>query len=487
MLVNAQEMYKIENDYFNNFEVPSLIVMEQAGFKISQYMESSALVVCGMGNNGGDGFVVARHLFQRDIKVEIIFLNTNKENKVDAEKNRKIAQNLGIKINNILKIEDLKKLKNKFLEYDNIVDGIFGIGFHGEVSEFYREVFSYVNTGRNIISIDIPSGLNASTGKYNFSVKAHKTICLGLPKIGLYVYPGFTICGEIFVEELGFQVKDTNDHLISKKEMKLLPKRGVRSNKGSFGKCSIIAGSKSMTGAAILAGKSAYNVGCGYVKMYGDENFCNIIKNNIYEAVTIQKKYTDGLLDDEFILNKDIVVIGPGIGVGESTIKLVKNIILTENSMVIDGDALNILARDISLLNDVKGEKVLTPHPMEMSRLMGITANEVLDNYIDIAREFSKKYNVVLVLKTERTVVAKNGRIYLNTSGNSSLAKAGSGDVLAGIIGGLMSQGLDAVTSSKLGVYIHGRSGELVSEEKSLYSVSASDVCNNIGMVIKES
>lgn len=490
-LVTSNEMFLIENKIFDEYKIPSIILMEQAGKAVADFILNkgfkNVIVFSGKGNNGGDGFVAARYLFENNVNVKIYYLGD--EYKEDALINLNICKNLDIPLYKL----DLEKiyLEKELLASDCIIDGIFGIGFKGEITPEYANLFKFINnSSRYIVSIDIPSGVNGTSGKVTNGILANTTITFGFGKIGLYLYPGYTYSGQILVSPISipkeFIEKSQSQYnlLTTKEAYDILPKRSTHSNKGSFGKVHVFCGSNDMVGAGVLVTKAALKIGSGYVISYGTEKVKNAINNLVIEAVT-----KDILLKSfEYNINEnEVIAIGSGIGLDNTTKSFFcKYLEKYKKNMVIDGDGLTILSENIHLLKNMENV-ILTPHPKEMARLVNLPIEYIISNPIEVAKDFALKYKVTLLLKSERSIIIEpSGRVYINPTGNSSLAKAGTGDVLTGIIVGLMSQGLSCFKAGVLGSFIHGLTGELTSKEFSEYSVLARDLIENLGQSIKK-
>ncbi len=506
-IVSSAQMREIEKIAIEEYGIPEILLMENAAFEVYKRCiielnkeNSITTVIVGNGNNGGDGFAVARHLFLNGYNVNIVVLGKESNYKKEALINYNIVKKFGIEINIYSEISE-KEFNNLILISDLIVDAIFGTGLKGEMPEEYKKSIDTVNSfARKIISIDIPSGVNSDTGEVcTTAIKADETVTLGYYKKGLFLYPaclytGKVILANISIPEIGESKIKFDSEIYTDEDFKqYLPERTERSNKGTYGSTFVFAGSFEMPGAAVLAAKSAYKIGSGLVYGCFIEEVAEAVKSHLIETVLKIVPGSKGHynLQSYFKVNEDLkdakaVIIGPGIGVNvhvESFLKeLFKNLSVP---CVIDADALNILAENLDLLNELKPRCVITPHPGEMSRLTNLSIEEILKDPIKTAINFSKTFGVITVLKDMRTIVASpEGNIFINTSGNNSLSKGGSGDVLTGIIAGLIAQGADPFAAAKLGVYIHGKTGEMAGEKLSNYSVNASDLIEYIPKVL---
>jgi len=413
-----------------------------------------------------------------------------------------MAQALGVPIEN----------RNKLKEYNVIIDAVFGIGLSRPVTGVYEEIIDEINNNENtVFSVDIPSGISADDGKVlNVAVKAHHTITFGYMKKGLLLYPGAEYAGKITVADIGLS-KEAIERVrpaavyYEPEDLQLLPPRKNYSHKGTYGRVLVIAGSKGMAGAAFLSAKAAYRTGAGLVKVLTCEANRQILQSLLPEALFAAYDDEDYIADgncDKLLADlkwASAIVIGPGLGKSEFAWRIC-DIVLSEAKapVIVDADAINMLAerlyqtenkpesRIIKLASYLKANTVITPHLMELSRLTGKAAADIQDNLIDTAGACSYNNEIVHVIKDARTIVAQNGKFYINTSGNNGMATGGSGDVLTGIIAGLMAQGMDSYSASCLGVYIHGLAGDLAALEKSKYSMMATDIIESIGKVIKK-
>jgi len=373
------------------------------------------------------------------------------------------------------------------------VDALFGAGLNRPIEGSCENIIDMINRyAAYVLSVDMPSGISADTGQVmGIAVKADMTVMLGYPKIGLYLYPGAAYAGKVEIADIALPGEaETNTRILTEEEAaECLPVRAPRTNKGSFGRVYAFTGSAGMPGAAVLSASAAYRAGAGYVCACVVAPVARVMHNSLKEAVTRILPDRGGYycfrsleaVKDE-LSRADVVYMGPGLGQGAHVTEFVRGLMETvQTRMVIDADALNAIADDVNILKKLKAPCVITPHPGEMSRLTKLPVNEILDSTIKTAGEFSREFNVVTLLKDARTIVADpEGQICINVTGSPALAKAGSGDVLTGMIAGFMAQGLDPFMSAAVGAYIHGRAGELAEENLSSYGVLASDLLEYI-------
>lgn len=486
--MKAADMYTIET-----LKVPSFTLMERAAESCVKVMTdksidlSRVLIVCGSGNNGGDGFVIGRILKLMGYQVTV-FLAGNPEH---------LSEECAFQIE---KFENCGGwICNEYPqgEYSIIVDALFGVGLSRKIEGKYAAVIDKMNEAEGAkFAVDIPSGISADTGCIlGTAFRADITVTFQAEKRGLLLYPGQEYSGEVLRAGIGIngQVWEEDVRTAytydSEDYWKLLPDRKEDSNKGTYGRLLIIAGSKGMSGAAYLNAKAAYRAGAGLVRIYTHKSNRTILQTLLPEAiVTTYKKY-----EEEEVLKlldwADAVCIGSGTGINETAGKILETVLREVHvPCVIDADGINLLAEYPEYQKLLKERSfVLTPHMKEMSRLLKCSVEEIKINRFKVLETYTNKQGVVCVLKDSRTLVSGKGkRTYVNLSGNSALAKGGSGDVLAGLIAGLTVQGLSSYEGAVLGVYIHGRCGDLAKEDKGKFSVLASELPEYIGSVLKE-
>ena len=503
------EMKRLDEMAIEDYEIHSAVLMENAGVCVAREIlemddVKNVTLICGTGNNGGDGFVIARHLHNREISVKIFVIGNMKDLGGDALNNLNILRKMELSIENIKELNNVVRLEKAIKASDLTVDAVFGTGFDRPLETLHVNVFDLVNENSDyILSVDIPSGINGDDGFADqHAIRANKTITFTVPKCGNILYPGCEFNGELLVRGIGIPVglvenmKIKRNIITEESVMAFFPWRKAFSHKGDYGRVNLIAGSIGMTGAAILACRSALRSGIGLLKLYIPESLAMLITHSVPEAITIPlqevRKGVIGITHFERIIEEsesaDVVAIGPGCGNTAETSELVRRIIQElEKPVVIDADGLNAIARNVNILNEKKSTIVLTPHPGEMARMIGKTTEEITNRPVETAREYAQKWDVVIVLKGARTVVAApNGDIYINTTGNSGMATAGSGDVLTGIIAGLIGQGLTPLQAARLGVYVHGRSGDSSAEYKGEYGLLAGDIVEGLIYTMKE-
>ena len=506
-LASASQMQEIDARAITECKIPSMLLMEHAALSIFKQITSTfeyegqkILIVCGPGNNGGDGFALARQLaIWTKHTVVILFLAETNKLSDDGNLYYEMCQNIGV---TCVQTSDLEQIECLTKSSDIIVDAIFGTGLKRKITGIFRECILYINnSNKYIISADIPSGIEAGSGKVlGVAVKANITVTFELPKIGLYVYPGIDYAGKVEVVKIGIpewviQQAPINIYSIDSIYVKdkILP-RATRSNKGTYGKALLIGGKRGLSGAITLSAMGCIKVGAGLVAAAVPECIHDIMEQKLTEVMTYPLPCENGELSLDassslkaILPNYTVVAFGPGIGRNNSIEKLLKNVLEIQMPCIIDADGLYALKELLPFLKERTAPTVITPHPGEMSRLVNKNIDEILENGIEIARNFALEYGITVVLKTERTIVAwPNGEIYVNTTGNPGMAKGGSGDVLTGIITGLVAQNLNITEAAVTGVYLHGRAGDIMAAKKGIYTMLPSDLYEGLECSLKE-
>lgn len=505
-VVNGLQMKAIDGYTIDVTGIPSLVLMEKAAMAVVDVMVKNVhtsdriVAVCGKGNNGGDGIAVARNLYHLGYQVDILLLGEEKNCSKETKVQLNIAKKIGLNIFNQLELS----------EYNIIIDALFGIGLKGSILGEHASVIHQINQlSSRVYSIDIPSGINADNGKVlNTAIKADETITFGLLKLGHLLYPGSEYAGIVTVSDIGFSkeayMQVQPEHFIYESEDLLqLPARKAYSNKGTYGKVLVIAGSKDIFGAPVLSAKAAYKSGAGIVKIITSIHCKEAIQTLLPEALLFtydENQFNDKLMDTIIseIKQADSIVIGPGIGVSNIAKQLLQLVLkYSKVPTVIDADGINLIAKeeefsklrekgDFGTRLNLPAHFILTPHLKEMSRLIELPVVEIVDNLLKVATYATKENDYTLVLKDARTLVTSHGQIYINTSGNNGMATGGSGDVLSGVIGGLLAQGMTTYKGAALGVYLHGLAGDYAMKEKGIYSLMASDIIEALSSVIRD-
>lgn len=493
-LVTGTEMRLLDQNTSKHFFVPELVLMEQAAmafvgelFLLMKERGAScrkALIVCGSGNNGADGLAAARLLTQKGMDAVIwpagedLGLRQSDSYRVQ----RKICAAYGIPV---------VHSKAEAADADLVIDAVFGIGLSRDVEGALAEILAELNrTAAWHVAIDISSGLSADTGAVlGCAFRADDTVTFSFGKIGQYLWPGNEYSGAVHVVPIGITMESylsgrPRMAAIERSDLAILPKRRAHSNKGTYGKLLVAAGSVNMAGAAILCALAAYRVGTGLVRILTPEENRLIIQTAVPEAIL---STYDALNPEEAVLAEaldwaDAIVAGPGIGTGEGAGRLLDAVLSRARvPAVLDADALNLLAGDLSRLSGPHGPRIVTPHLGEMARLTGKSVKQLQSSLAESADEFAERYDCICVLKDFRTVTAvPQGLTYLNLSGNSGMATAGSGDVLSGVIAGLLAQGMKDSWAAVYGVYIHGLAGDAAAARTGERALMASDIVDGL-------
>ena len=489
--VSGSKMQEMDQMLIKHIGIPSLVLMERAALGVTRrlfqnYCLKRCLIVVGHGNNGADGLAIARQLLEQGVVPEVYFCGSIKKATEEFLTQYEILKKLGINF--------IKQIEEK--EYTVIVDAIFGVGLKREVTGHYGEVIDLLNRfSCPIVAVDIPSGIDATTGNVlGHGIRADRTITFGFYKRGLLFYPAAEYVGTLELETAGFhekelRLKEEEAYFYEREDVeRLLPKRKPWGNKGTYGKLLIVAGGDEMAGAAYLSASGAYKTGCGMVKVCTGEKNRTILLTKLPELLLSSFRTKEDAVDlvEENLNWADTIVFGSGMGQNEVTDALLKLILKKgEHLVVLDADALNMLANKKELLHQTKCRIIITPHMKEFSRLTGREVAAIKEDLIKESKKFSDEYPVICVLKDARTVVTKQkSSAYINMSGNSGMATAGSGDVLGGVIGSLLAQGVEPMEAATLGVYLHGLSGDLAKEQLGEYSMTAGDIAEHLHDII---
>jgi NAD(P)H-hydrate epimerase len=520
-VVTSCQMQEIDKKAIFDYGIRSLDLMENAGKKASEVAikiakKSSVICICcGGGNNGGDGLVAARYLAKKNYKLKI-FLFSRKLS-ADTSENLEILKKQKIPVLFIDNKSALVKQKKDIFSADLIIDALIGTGLRGEVKGFLKEVISFLNGGKvPILSVDCPSGLapdiNLNSGN---CIKAFATVSFALPKKDLVVYPGREFVGNLYIADIGIPMKLLSDpgiknSLISRST--ILPwiktPRKPDSHKGDFGHVLVIAGSKKMPGASVLAAQGILRSGAGLVTLAIPESIHRIVTTKLTEAMTLPLPETRegsiSLKAEEKILKfvserADVVVMGPGLSLNKETGKLIRNLaVKIEKPLLLDADGITHLSEKISILKNRGKVTVITPHPGEMSRLAKISSQKINKQRIDIAANFSEKHRVFTVLKGASTVIGTPaGEVFVNMTGNPAMSSGGMGDVLSGLIAGYIAQTMTQDCSGSrqkfsilqacmTGVYIHGLAADYLKMRMGERGILASDVACSIPSVSRK-
>lgn len=497
IIVDSAQMKQCDKNTIEYYKIPSLVLMERAALGVVEEIEKclegpsgayEILIVCGYGNNGGDGLAVARMLWQKGYRVVIVMPQeagkVSKETKAQLE----ILEKYQIPIGN--------RIPER--EFDMIVDALFGIGLSRQLAGTYLEYVLEMNEmcGKKI-AIDIPSGINADTGAVmGAGFRADLTVTFAFLKRGLLLFPGAEYAGEVVTKEIGidrlsFLEGKPDTFCLEPEDLGAIPSRKVRSNKGSYGKVLTVAGQKNMAGAAFLSAKASYLTGAGLVKIVTEEENRIILQQLLPEAILHTYERVDGPVEEGTDVAMDlmqsldwasVVVAGPGLGTGAQAAAVIHKILsYSRVPVILDADGLNIAAEHPQWLREAKSTVIVTPHLGEMARLIQRDISEIQDEMLQTAKDFAEEYQVICVLKDARTITAvPEGFAWINLSGNNGMATAGSGDVLSGIIAGLAAQGMPPQYAASMGVYLHGLAGNARVSDRGNYGLMAQDILEGI-------
>ncbi|KKM08641.1 carbohydrate kinase [Clostridiales bacterium PH28_bin88] len=502
-LVTAEEMRELDQLASSQYGIPGIVLMENAGLRVldavleileGEVAGKRVLVFAGKGNNGGDGFVVARHLANKRAEVKVFLLGRPEDVRGDARVNLDILEQMGVKIYPLQAEKDLQRVDIALLHADVLVDAIYGTGFKGAAMGTIAQVIRQINSAhRPLVAVDLPSGLEANTGKvYGPCVQATRTVTFGLPKLGLYLEPGARYAGDVTVADISLPAR-----LVSGRPLKRelltpswcsaqLPRREPSAHKGSFGRVLVVGGSEGMTGAVTLSAQAALRSGAGLVTAAVPRSLHPVLETKTTEVMTSPLPETDARSFSmeavapvlELARDATVVALGMGIGRHPATVEWVRRLLpQLKVPVVIDADGLNALAGATGLFPSLGVPVVITPHPGEMARLLDVAAARVQEDRLKGAEQAAKDWGVTVVLKGAKTVVASpGGETFLNPTGNPGMATGGSGDVLTGVIAGLMAQGLAAPVAAAVGVFVHGAAGDLAARSKGHRGLIAGDI-----------
>ena len=510
MLVLSPERMKGYDAYaIGTWGIPSAVLMENAGRSTYRLLKEAYLrpgkrlvLVCGRGNNGGDGFVIARYALKDGFDTTVLLVADPEGIAGDARLNMDLYQSMGGAVT--IAAHDLPAAAQALRECDVIVDALLGTGLTKEVAGAERAVIEEVNRSEKpVIAVDIPSGLDGLTGQpKGAAVRATHTYTYGHPKLGQMLYPGVTYRGRLTVVDislpaaceahLGFDARLVDGAMVRR----LFRARPPDAHKGMFGDLAVVAGSEGKTGAAVMASMAALRIGAGLVTLAVPRSLAGIVASKLTEAMTYPVE--DGgrgvfLLSSyeevrEFAAQKDVVILGPGLGREEETMAFARRLFEeVDKPFVIDADGINAFAGHLALLDHAQGRVILTPHPGEFGRLVGRSAGEVNGDRLDMGQRFAAEHKVNLVLKGAPTITfSPDGEAFINPTGNPALAKGGTGDILTGFIGGLASQGYTLTEAGLFAVYLHGYIADTWAGQYTDMDMVAGDLIPGVGAAIRD-
>lgn len=538
-LVTAQEMREIDQKTVEEYGISGLVLMENAGLAVFRTVQEilgpltdkTVLIICGRGNNGGDGFVAARHLVNHGGRVRLMLAADPEALTGDARVNYDIWRRMGQKVYSVADRNSLQVLHLALMQADLVIDALYGTGFRGEVKDRLKRLVEAVNeSDRVVVSVDMPSGVDADTGAVRgAAIMADHTVTFGLPKLGLLLEPGTDYAGTVHVADIsippGATANVRRSLITSELVREWLHPRLPGAHKGHFGHVLVIGGSRGMVGAACLAARAALYGGAGLVTLAVPRSLQDVAAATVPEAMTaglaetvdgsISPLARDHILD---LQNKaSVIAFGPGLSVHAETVEMVRLVLpAIRVPCVLDADALNALAiiasssASRSHLDEGGGDEsagplkaymptevadgghergppfILTPHPGEMSRLSGISVNELLSDRVGVAEGAAERWGCTVALKGRSTVVAGLRETYINPTGNPGMATAGAGDVLTGLVASLLAQGLTPVRAAAVAAYVHGLAGDLAAEDTGLMGLTAGAIVQTVPTAFKD-
>lgn len=508
-IVTAQHMRELDHKAIQERGIPSLTLMEKAGRAVAEVAarltahvsDRPIMILCGSGNNGGDGFVAARYLKQFGRSPQVLLAARKEELTGDAKENLRRLEEVGLTATEITDAEPIRQGCHKV---SLVIDALLGTGLSGKVRGLPGMLIEALNEScPRVLAVDIPSGLDADTGEpLGLAVRAEETVTMGLPKIGLYLYPGMDYAGRVTIADIGLPSEIVNDSPAVADLMQpewvqlLLPRRKRSSHKGSFGKVLVIAGSAGYTGAACLCAQGALRIGTGLVTVGCPASINDILEVKLTEAMTfpLPETYTRALdtralaLILELAEDASVIAIGPGLSREPETAVLVRRLVArVEKPMVIDADGLNALADAAFILEGEHAPAVLTPHPGEMGRLMQVSTEKIQARRGHFAEAAANRFRATVLLKGAYSMIAERGRpLIINPTGNPGLASGGTGDVLTGMVAGLLAQGLLPFEAASAATYCHGLAGDIAAARVGEASLVATDLLEALPEAIQQ-
>lgn len=491
-LLTAGESKKLDEHAIHTVGFPGMVLMEKAAMTLvsvlmeSEDRESGFLFVCGTGNNGGDGLAAARLLIQQGSRAAVVMVGKPEKLSEQAKQQFALAAACDVPVVGAEAVFSPA--------YRVIVDALFGVGLDRAVTGVYEKMISDINaSGKKVYAADTPSGICGDDGAVmNIAVRADVTVTFGTNKRGLVLYPGCGYAGEVVVGDIGypdvsFRSLENPAYYYEPDDLRRsVPPRRPDGHKGSFGRVCVIGGSAGMSGAVLFSARAAYMTGAGMVKMYSAEANRTILLSGVPEALYAcygeKEEEPDYEALEEAVGWADCIVLGPGLGRSGRAEKIVSYMLgHCGKPLVLDGDGISLCKKEM-----LQGKEniVLTPHPREFSGISGKAVEELKKDFLNEVQGFSKETGCIVAGKDARTAVSDGREIYVNVSGNSGMGTAGSGDVLTGIIAGLIAQGADCFTAARLGTYIHGLSGDCFAKRYNPYSLTASDLVDGIKEVM---
>ena len=505
-ILNASQTKNIDQRATREYGIPGIVLMENAGLQVVDYLESefedleerNILVLCGKGNNGGDGMVVAKHLHNRGYDLRLLLFGRKSDTKDEPLVNLRILEKSGVEVQEIADIRAWHDFLPELGNFEMIVDALIGIGVQGGVRGFLEEVMRDVNNANATrISVDVPSGLSADTNEIpGICIKADATVTFGCPKLPHIFLPAEEKVGEVYIADIGIpeeavEAEGVRLNLVDPEVLaEYMPARKVESHKGDYGHLLVVAGSKGKPGAARMVAEGAFRAGVGLVTVATPESVQPILAPQVMEMMTepipetregtVSSKATPRVI--KLLEGKGVLTLGPGLTTAAETQSFIRELVAeTKVPLILDADGLNAYQGHTETLSGKDRPLILTPHPGEMGRLLGISSEEVQKNRISVCQKFSTEHHCFLVLKGYRTLISDpEGSVWVNPTGNPGMATAGSGDVLTGILSGFVIQGIPILHAILLGVYLHGLSADLCAKKRGELALMARDIIEHL-------
>jgi hydroxyethylthiazole kinase-like uncharacterized protein yjeF len=502
-VAQVDEMKDLDRRATEEFGISEDLLMENAGQAVYFVMlqefgikNNKFVVLCGGGNNGGDGLVVARKIHSNGGEVKVFLLDDETKFRGAAKRNFEIISRMPIEMS---KVDSIDSIITEVLDSDAIVDAIFGTGLVRKVSGTYKDVIQLINESQStVFSVDIPSGINGDTGEVmGVAVKADYTVTFGLPKLGNMLYPGYEHCGKLYVSHISFPPALYNSHAIKVaiNNPVELPERARDTHKGSYGKALFIAGSSSYLGAPYFSALSFLKAGGGLSYLATPKSISPFLASKGSEVVFVPQNETPSgsiALENKNELLKfsqtvDMVVLGPGLSLDKDTQELVRELTpKITKPLLIDGDGITAIAEDLGKIKRREAPMILTPHLGEMSRITKMEISEINKNKVDVLQRTARELNATIILKGAHSLIGyPDGTVFINVSGNSGMATAGSGDVLTGTIAAMYGLGLALEDAVRMGVFIHGFSGDVAAVDKGEDGITAQDILDYLPETMK--
>jgi ADP-dependent NAD(P)H-hydrate dehydratase / NAD(P)H-hydrate epimerase len=502
-IANVNEMREMDRGAGEVFGISEELLMENAGQAVYSVIRQELgiknrrfLVFCGGGNNGGDGLVVARKIHCNGGEVEVLLLDDARKFRGAAKTNFEIVSRMPIEVS---RVDSADAVRSKVLHADAVVDALLGTGLVRGVSGTYGDVIELINdSGKTVFSIDVPSGIDGDTGEVmGVAVEADYTVALGLPKLGNILYPGYEHCGKLYVSHISFPpaLHDSDAIKVAVNDPVELPSRAGDAHKGSCGKALFIAGSPSYFGAPYFSALSFLKAGGGLSYLAAPRSMAPFLAGKGSEVILLpQRESSSGgvALENEaellgFCEKVDLVVMGPGLSLASETQELVRELTeRIERPLLLDGDGITAVSEDVQRIKKRKAPTILTPHLAEMSRIARMEIGEVSRNKLRVLQRVAKKLNAIVVLKGAHSLIGyPDGTVFINMSGNPGMATAGSGDVLTGTIAAMYGLGMAVEDAARMGVFVHGLSGDLAAADRGEDGITAQDILDYLPEAVR--